>query len=481
MGTRAGWLVGACGVLTVHAGAQPLAPDPAAAERFDAHAVVRAAIGSERDLGVMLALSPDMWSHGVRGGQADFRIPPENMPALKASGVAFEVLIEDVQVLIDAEARRLRAARGAGAPDGGWFADFRTLEEIYAYLDTLAGLRPDLAQVIDLGPSLENRPIRGLRITSSATGQGHGCKPAFLLNGCQHAREWVSPMVVMYHADVLVRQYGTDPRVTTLVDNVEWLIVPVVNPDGYVYTWTTNRLWRKNRRPNANGTWGVDNNRNWGYMWGPGYGGSSGNGGSETYRGTAPFSEPENQRVRDLALSKPGLRGHNDVHSYGQYVLWPWGYTSQLPPDQATFSQLGSAMQQAIAGVHGLAYTPGPVYTTLYPANGVATDWFYGAQRVWSFSYELRDRGQYGFILPPEQIIPNAQEVVPATFLHAEWVMQQYPFRADVDGDCRYTVADFTAFLQLFAAGDPRADMDGDGRLTVADFTAFLQAFAAGR
>src|SRR4029453_7368841 len=116
---------------------------------------------------------------------------------------------------------------------------------------------------------------------------------AVMFIGTQHAREWISPMTVMYIADRLLAGYASDPNIKALLDNVEFVLVPVVNADGYVYTWSTDRYWRKNRRDNA-GTEGDggDTNRNWGYKWGLDIG-SSADPCSEVYRGTAAFSEPE--------------------------------------------------------------------------------------------------------------------------------------------------------------------------------------------
>jgi hypothetical protein len=266
-----------------------------------------------------------------------------------------------------------------------------------------------------------------------------------------------------------------------LVDNVEFLIVPVVNPDGYVYTWTTDRFWRKNRRLNAGGSYGVDLNRNWGHQWGvslPHASAGSSTPTSSVYWGTGPFSEPETQRVRDYILSRPNIRAHNDIHSFGQMILHPWGYTSAHSPDHAIFTQMGTAMRQRIQAVHGRIYTPGTFYSVLYPASGVANDWIYADRKIYSFLYELRGGA---FNPPPSDIRPAAEETLPATLFKAEWIMERFPFRADFNGDCLYNVEDFTAFLDAWYAGDPDTDFDRNGHFNVEDFTAFINAFAAGR
>jgi hypothetical protein len=457
---------------------QPSAPDTAVDARFDGHKVVRVDIRTPEQLQTMLRLSPDPWFCEARPGPLDFRVPPEALPALDASGLRYTVFIDNVQALIDAERDRLRGP----VVRGGWFTDYKDYAAVDQYVDTLVALRPDLVSRIDLGASLEGRPIFGVRIANDAAGGGR-CKPGIFLHSCQHAREWISVMVNMYLADALVRRYDTDPVVRDLVDRCEFFVVPISNPDGYVYSWTTNRLWRKNRRNNGNGTFGVDTNRNWGYQWGVSLPhGSAGNAnpGSDVYWGASPFSEPEDRALRDFVLSHVNIRTDNDIHSYGPYILWPWGYSPNPSPDQSIFNAVGTAMQQTIQGVHGVRYTAGPLYTTLYPVSGGSIDWHYGARGVYSYSYELRGNPG-GFVLPPDQIIPNGEEVLPAALQQARWAADQFPYLADWNHDCAYSVADFLAFLNDFASGAPACDIDGDGSVNVGDFLAFLSAYGQGR
>ena len=449
--------------------AQPLATGPV--ERVDGHKVVRVEVRSVADLRLMEAVGADQWSHSIRPGvPADFMVSPEALAALDEAGMDYAVVVEDVQAIIDAENERMR-----GGGRRGWFDDFRTLAEIDGYLGTLAAQRPDIASVIDVGPSIEGRTIRGLRIANDSFGDP-ACKPTILFNACQHSREWISPMVAMYAADRLVAAHGIDPDLTALIDRAEVLIVPVVNPDGYHYTWTTNRLWRKNRRNNGNGTFGVDLNRNWGVGWGLNNG-SSGSGSSETYRGTAPFSEPETDAVRALAVSRPRLAAHVDLHSYGQLLLAPWGYTADLPPGHETFQMLGAEMQQIIKSVHGRTYVHGPTYTVLYPISGGATDWFWGDREAHSFLFELRGSG---FILPPEEIIPNGEEILPALVHLAEWARRRARPHADFNDDASVNTLDVLAFLSAFVAGDDSADFNGDGTIDTQDVLVFLSGWTGG-
>ena len=368
---------------------------PSKVVRFDGDQVVRAQIENNDQLQLMLDLSPDVWSHGVGIGEVDFRIPADQLDQLKASGIEYEVLIPDVQRLVDAEQEQLKVQTPV------WFDNYKRLGEVNDYLVSLVAMRPDLAEMINLGDSYQGRAIMGIHITGSG---GAPDKAGVFLNGCQHAREWVTVMTTTYIADRLIQDYDSDPVIKDMVDNHDFYIVPIVNPDGYEYTWTTNRLWRKNRHPGG----GVDLNRNWSVGWGgPG---SSGSNGSEIYRGTAPFSEPETQAVRDFVMAHPNILYHNDIHSYSQLILQPWGFTRELAPDHAVLDAMGQAMKDAVFAVHGMTYQHGPIFTTIYPASGVCSDWFYGARDAFSVSYELRDRGQYGFLLPADQIVPTAEE-----------------------------------------------------------------------
>ncbi len=373
--------------------------------RFDGHKVIRANIETQAMLDVVLALNLDIWSEHVGVGPVDIRVSPQELTRLNELGVMHEIFIDDVQALVDREQDELQD------PAASWFDNYKSYEDVNAYLEDLVDLRPDIAELINVGESLRGRTVWGIRISGL---NGPGDKPGILINGCQHAREWITVMTSMYTADRLIRDYDSDPMIHDLVDNMEFIIVPIVNPDGYRYTWTNNRMWRKNRRSN----YGVDLNRNWGYHWGEG--GSSGSTSSEIYRGEAPFSEPETQILRDLAITYGNIRYHMDIHSYSQMVLQPWGYTYDLPPDHDVIDMVGQDMVDAIFDTHGQTYVHGPIITTIYRVSGDISDWFYGERGIFSFSYELRDKGQYGFLLPADQIIPTSEEAFAGIVVLAE-------------------------------------------------------------
>ncbi len=368
--------------------------------------VVRARPRDLRDLRMVLALTGDVWSHAMRNGEIDVRLSGDAIRALEGAGVPLEVLIPDVHAMIEAQA----AARAQRRAEGGlagedWWADVKDLAAIEAKLDEWVAQHPDLVSPVLVGESLEGRPIRGVRLSAQPPGADI---PAFLFDGCQHAREWATPMAVMLIGQQLIDGAAGDATIQAILEQGEIILVPVVNPDGYHFSWVDTRLWRKNRRPNAGGSFGVDLNRNWGWEWGGE--GSSGNPDSETYRGPAPFSEPETQALRDFILQHGRIIGNIDFHSYSQLVMWPWGWTSALCSDQPLFETVGAAMVDAIESTHGRVYVSGPIYTTIYPASGGSVDWCYGGAGVYATTIEVRDTGSYGFLIPPEEVRPCAEE-----------------------------------------------------------------------
>ncbi len=395
--------------LTTMSSAQVLheAEDIASPVTFEGHKVVRVLIENEQDRDLMEQLSNDQWSHRQGAdGTVDYRVTPDAFEQLKNTDLAYSIYIDNLQTLIDREQNHL------GTDTPAWFDDYKTLSEVSDYVDDLVALRPDLVTRTHVGTSIHGNEIFGMVITSP----GGGDKPGVFFHGCQHAREWISVMVPMYIADRMIRDYDTDPAVQDILDRTEIHIIPIVNPDGYDYTWTNNRMWRKNRR----GSHGVDLNRNWGWGWGGE--GSSGNKWSEIYRGTGPFSEPETDALRQYIVDRPNLVTHIDIHSYSQLILQPWGNSSDLPPDHATFEEIGEGMKNAIFGVHGKTYEHGPTYTIIYPVSGGSNDWTYGDQGLLGFGFELRDLGQHGFILPANQIVPNGEEIFPAIMYLADFV-----------------------------------------------------------
>ncbi|HEX7700509.1 MAG TPA: M14 family zinc carboxypeptidase [Kofleriaceae bacterium] len=348
---------------------------------------------SSGDAATAEALAIDVWSEDRGAGlPLDVVVTDDALDQLRTRGVAFEVLVPDIDAAAAAEYARLHSPTAARPTD--WFGDFRDYTAISARLHELAELAPDRAEVKVIGASIEGRPLWALRI-------GHGPNK-MLLNGTQHAREWIAAMTATCVADRLVRDYDRDPAIRALVDRSELWIVPVVNPDGYQFSWGTDRYWRKNRRDRL----GVDLNRNFSVAWGGA--GSSRFPRSDVYRGAYAFSEPETAALRDLAMREHFAK-HVDFHAYGQLILYPWNYTGTPAKDRDLFAAVGDGIASAMFATHQNRYALQPGID-LYAAAGTMTDWMYGEAHTLSYTIELRPKGGSGFVLPPEQIKPTCDE-----------------------------------------------------------------------
>jgi hypothetical protein len=287
-------------------------------------------------------------------------------------------------------------------------------------LQNLVDQYPNISRVYDIGDSWEktvgiaDRDILAIKISDNVTNEDDD-EPDILFMGGIHAREWISVEVPFYLAKYLLALYGTDQKVKQLVDSREIWIVPLVNPDGLEYSRIYDRNWRKNCRDNGNGTFGVDPNRNFGYNWG--LAGSSGDSKKETYRGVAPFSEPETQAIRDFVATHE-FYASISYHSYSQLVLYPWGYTRDVAPHKEQLSKMAEDMATIIKEVHGMNYSARQA-SDLYRASGDSDDWLYGTYNIAAFTVELRpknlwDCGGKPFELPEDQIIPTCEENLPA-------------------------------------------------------------------
>ncbi|MDP2345718.1 MAG: M14 family metallocarboxypeptidase [Deltaproteobacteria bacterium] len=345
-------------------------------------------------------LALDVWSEErARGEPLDVVIAELALDRLGAAGAFWTVIDPDIDATARAETERLRTHSKS---DADWFAEFRDYTAIEARLSELAELAPQRASVQSIGSTLDGRPIWALHVGGASDNDAM----PMLINGTQHAREWISAMAATCIADRLVREYDSDPAIRAFVDTTDAWIVPVVNPDGYQYSWGQDRYWRKTRR----GGHGVDLNRNFSVAWGGG--GSSGSKRSETYRGDAPFSEPETIALRSLVKGE-GIRLHVDLHAYGQLVLFPWNHGAKRTDDHARFASIGDDVASAIFATHQNKYRL-MRGVELYPAAGTMSDWMYGEAGATSFTIELRPRSGSGFVLPPTEIKPTCDEAMAA-------------------------------------------------------------------
>lgn len=339
-----------------------------------------------------------IFSEHVAIGTTDVIVGPNQLPELWALGLDHKF----VSALPDADAWS-EIVRPQIDDYRYFYLDYTNMIAQYELWRTA---NPNLVSRQQIATSWGNRAVWAYRISNQKTSSSQVAN--VIIIGGIHAREWISPSVCMYFADNLIDRIKNDPVYANLMRRVAVYIVPSLNPDGYVHSWTNNRYWRKNRRNNGDGTRGVDLNRNYATGWGGE--GSSGSTNSDIYRGPSPLSEPENQGLRNLAQSLPNVVAFIDYHSYSQLIMWPWGYQEPLCADDATHRFIGGRMRSAIFNHSGKVYEDGPIYTTIYPASGGTVDWFYNPIGALSFTVELRDTGQYGFLLPENQILPTQQE-----------------------------------------------------------------------
>lgn len=306
---------------------------------------------------------------------------------------------------------------------------YHRYEEIIVGLENLAN--SGLAEVKTIGISYWGNEIKALKISDNADVDEEG-EPDVLLVGLHHAREWISAEVSYYLAVNLVDKYDTDSFVKTLVNNCEIWVIPVLNPDGYLWTWEHDQYWRKNTRPVDVNTYGVDLNRNYDWHWGENLDPNSIMDGSanpahDTYWGPDAFSENETRALRDLILdNNRTLKAVVSYHSFGQMILYPWSYTYEAAPDSIIMSQLAEKMSDLIFSVHGKKYNP-KQGSQLYLTSGDLTDWVYETLRIPAFTIELRPKWANpwvtGFELPEKEILPTCQENWAAAMHLINWTI----------------------------------------------------------
>jgi hypothetical protein len=249
--------------------------------------------------------------------------------------------------------------------------------------------------------------IKALKISNNPA-VNDPSKGDVVIMATHHAREWMSTETALYIAQQLLTRYATDTQIQADVNQLQIWIIPVVNPDGFAFTQTAaNRLWRKNRRNNLDGTFGVDLNRNYGYQWGLNSG-SSPNTWDDTYRGPGAFSEPETVAIRDFLQTRTNLKTILTYHSYSELFLRPWSYTTADPPGEPTLAALAKRNIAVIQAVHGVTYSENIWYTS----SGETTDFTWGTMRVSGFTPELRPptSATNGFDPPTSEIIPTIEE-----------------------------------------------------------------------
>ena len=268
---------------------------------------------------------------------------------------------------------------------------YHNYAELTDAITKLANENPDIVKMTSIAKTNEGRDIWALQITAD---HAHASdKPAAIFMGGHHAREHLSVEMPLLWAQYLVTQFrGGNPRVIGLLNSRDVHIIPVVNPDGMEYDIKDGsyKMWRKNRSRNANGTYGVDLNRNYGYQWGTG--GSSSDGNNETYMGPKAFSEIESTAIKNYVDTHTNITILLSFHSFSKLILYPWGH-KYAGIETANDKLVHEKMATTMAEWNG--YQP-QQSSELYIASGDTTDWSYGVHKIISFTFEL-DPANNGF------------------------------------------------------------------------------------
>ncbi|OGU79010.1 MAG: hypothetical protein A2254_01605 [Ignavibacteria bacterium RIFOXYA2_FULL_35_9] len=363
----------------------------------------------------------------------------EEFSILSTLGIRNEVLIDNwyeyyknLQILSTAQISDLtensKSEFGVSGFHLGSMGGYMTLAETYAELDSLKQLFPNLITTkILLGNSIENRPVYMVKISDNPDADEN--EPEVLYTALHHAREPMSMMQMFYFMYYLLENYNFNPTVQYLVNNRAMYFIPVVNPDGYEYNRLTypsgGGMWRKNRRNNG-GSFGVDLNRNYGpsNYWNAPNGGSSTNSGSDTYRGTAPFSEPETQIIRNF-LAYRKIKNALNYHTYSNLLIYPYGALSYETPDSSIFREYAGDMTRYNGYTYGT-----DIQTVGYTTRGNSDDFFYDGDtlanggKIFAMTPEVGNSSD-GFWPPQIRIFPLAQENLHPNLYYA-WVAGEY-------------------------------------------------------
>jgi hypothetical protein len=328
--------------------------------------------------------------------------------------------IEADYVLVTATSQEIRriAKLGFTVEEQATALDFPSADSAYhnytemsTEIQQIATAKPNIVSRFSIGKSYENRDLWAVKISDNvATDES---EPEVLFVGQHHAREHLTVEMTLYLLHLLADNYGTDSRITNIVNSREIYIVFNLNPDGGEYDIATGsyRSWRKNRQPNSGSSYvGTDLNRNYSYKWGC-CGGSSGSTSSETYRGPSAFSAPETARLRDFINGRviggvQQIKTSISFHTYSELILWPYGYTYTAVPSDMTQDDhdVFVAMGQTMAGSNG--YTP-QQSSALYISDGDMTDWAYGVHKIFAYTFEMYPTGSNPGFYPPDERIPT--------------------------------------------------------------------------
>ncbi|XP_016115206.1 carboxypeptidase A2 [Sinocyclocheilus grahami] len=398
---------------------------------FNGDQVLRIHAESENHIQILKKLERDVdsgldfWTHAVSTEQpVDIRVPHSSLYAvkdfLKKNNIPFTVIINNVQELLVREREEMvRNAEVERQTRRFNFAAYHDLETIYNFMDTLVASHSKLITKVNIGSTYENRPMYVLKFST-----GGEKRPAIWIDAGIHAREWISHATAVWLADQIATDFKENRApVPSILSKMDIYLMIVANPDGYVFTHRSPnefyRFWRKSRSVTSNPKChGVDLNRNWDAEFGgPG---ASDDPCTEDYRGPSAQSETEVKNIADLIMNHGNFKSFMTLHSYMQLLMYPYGYSGTDAPDQTELHDVASQASKALNSWHGTVYKVGSIFHTIEPASGASVDWAYQRGIKYSFAFELRDTGKYGFLLPADQIVSTARE----TWYALRYIMQ---------------------------------------------------------
>jgi len=378
---------------------------------YSGYQVLRVMVPTEQQAAIITTLEEenlfDFWTEIRLGKHVDIMASPHTVLSLESwlddAGLVFSVMIPDVSPLLELERRSVGNTTAQRLGHSMDWTSYHPLDEIYGWFDYLETTY-DFIETESIGQSYEGQEMIVLKVCRG----GCGNKPAMWIDSGIHAREWISPATGTWMLHELVENDAAHPDLT---EKLDWYFLPSHNPDGYRKSRKDDRMWRKTTTHySGDSCQGTDANRNWDFHWSET--GASGDSCSQTYYGPEPFSEVETRNVRDfVSAHKDQIKFYQTLHSYSQLILMPWGYTTSHAPGYDAMFDLGNRGNDALFAVHGKFYEVGCIPCVLYTAAGTSLDWALGVAGIpYVYSIELRDTGSYGFLLPPEQIIPTAEE-----------------------------------------------------------------------
>ncbi|KAF1936293.1 hypothetical protein EJ02DRAFT_414262 [Clathrospora elynae] len=363
---------------------------------------------------LMSSLKLELWKGKPASSDVvDIMVPPAVIKDFEAStaDIQTHIMHENLGLSIADENASFGTYAAGAAPSATWFNSYHTIAEHMQWITDLAAAYPNNAEVVSAGKSVEGRDIKGIHIYGSG---GKGSKRGVVWHGTVHAREWITTMVVEYAAFQLLT--STDATTAGFKNTYDFYIFPIVNPDGFAYTQASDRMWRKNRQTTPTATCvGRDINRNWPSHWDQ-PGGASTSACAEDYKGPSAGDGVETKALKaqlDSIAAGKGVQLYMDIHSYSQLWMYPYGYScSAVLPNSAKFASLTSGAISAVKAVHGTVFTGGPICNAIYQVSGDSVDYAYEVAKAnYSMTVELRDTGNYGFVLPAAQILPSGEEM----------------------------------------------------------------------